>query len=209
MNDKPDPFIDSLVARLAPVTPMKASTGIGRAAASLAGTIVMVVALMGLRRDVSALFLLSSGLFLMLGVAASLTVIMMGRPRVGSEHGGWIWAAVMAALLPATTLLMGVTHGPAAWTESDPETGMACLAMGLLFGLVTGGVLVAWLRRGAPTSPERAGLLTGVAAGSLGIFAFSWHCPSNDLYHIGLWHSLSVVVAAVIGRLAVPRLIRW
>ncbi|MDE1915942.1 MAG: DUF1109 domain-containing protein [Sphingomonadales bacterium] len=209
MNTKPDPFIDGLVVQLAPVTPMKASAGLGGAAASLAVAIVMVVALMGLRRDISALFLLSSGLFLLLGAAASLSVIMMGRPSVGSEHGGWVWAAAMAALLPATTLLMGVTHGPAAWTESDPETGVLCLAMGLLFGLVTGGVLVAWLRRGAPTSPERAGLLTGIAAGSFGIFAFSLHCPSNDLYHIGLWHSLAVVVAAMIGRLAVPRLIRW
>lgn len=209
MNTKPDPFVVGLVAKLAPVTPMKASVGLGCATASLAVAIVTVVALMGLRRDVSALFLLSSGLFLLLGAAASLSVIMMGRPSVGSEHGGWVWAAAMAALLPATTLLMGVTHGPAAWAESDPATGMLCLAMGLLFGLVTGGVLVAWLRRGAPTSPERAGLLTGIAAGSFGIFAFSLHCPSNDLYHIGVWHSLSVVVAAAIGRLAVPPLIRW
>lgn len=209
MIRNPDPLIDSLISQLAPVRPMRLSTGLGRTALSLAAAIGLVVAMLGLRGDATPLVLLSSGLFLVLGAAASVTVIMMGRPRVGSEHSGWLWAAAMAALLPATTLLMGLIHGPTAWAESDPATGMACLAMGLLFGLATASVLVAWLRRGAPTSPARAGLITGIAAGSFGIFAFSFHCPSNDLYHIGVWHSLSVIVAAVIGRVIVPRLIRW
>ena len=83
------------------------------------------------------------------------------------------------------------------------------LAMGLLAGLASAAVLVAWLRRGAPTSPERAGWITGIAAGSLGMFAFSLYCPDDSIYHIGLWHSASVIVAALLGRLIVPRLIRW
>ncbi len=53
------------------------------------------------------------------------------------------------------------------------------------------------------------GLLTGVAAGSFGIFAFSLHCNYSDIVHIGLWHSGGVVLSAFVGRFAVPRLIRW
>lgn len=209
MTPQADPLIDKLVAGLAPVRPMKLSTGLTRTGLSLILAVAAVIATMGLRADASPLVLLSSGLFLVLGLAASVTVIAIARPRVGSEHGGWVWAAAMAALLPLTTLVLGLIRGPGMLAESDPATGVICLAMGLLFGLATGGVLVAWLRRGAPTSPERAGLLTGIAAGSFGIFAFSFHCPSDDIYHIGLWHSLPVIVAAVIGRYAVPQLIRW
>ena len=87
--------------------------------------------------------------------------------------------------------------------------GMVCLIDGSALGLLTFAVLVWWLRRGAPTSPERAGLLTGIAAGSFGIFAFSFHCVYSDIVHIGLWHSAVVVMSAGLGRIAVPRLIRW
>ena len=49
------------------------------------------------------------------------------------------------------------------------------------------------MAKGMPTGSEPSGedhLITG-------------------LYHIGLWHSLSVIVSAVLGRSFVPRLIRW
>ena len=81
--------------------------------------------------------------------------------------------------------------------------------MGCTLGLATASVLILWLRKGAPTSPERAGLLTGIAAGSSGIFAFALHCPHNDIAHIGIWHGLVVIISAMAGRAVVPRLIRW
>ncbi|MCR9180892.1 MAG: DUF1109 domain-containing protein, partial [Erythrobacteraceae bacterium] len=75
--------------------------------------------------------------------------------------------------------------------------------------LLVFAILVGWLRKGAPTSPDRAGLLTGIAAGSLGIFAFSLHCADNDIVHIGLWHSAVVLLMAGLGRAVVPPLVRW
>lgn len=204
-----DPLLESLVADLAPVAPMRTAPAVVRIVMATGATIAAIAALMGLRGHVTPLFLLSAGLFLMLGLAASLTTIAMARPQVGSDRSGWAWAAAMAALLPATTLVMGLAHAPSAWDESDPRTGMLCLMMGLLTGLASAGVLTLWLRRGAPTSPERAGLITGIAAGSLGMFAFSLHCPNDNIYHIGLWHSAAVAVAAMLGRIIVPRLIRW
>lgn len=209
MERQPATVIDSLVAELAPAPPMRTAPALGRTALAVLASIALIALVLGLRDHVSALFLLSAGLFLVLGLAASLTVIAMARPQVGSDRSGWAWAAAMAALLPATTLLMGLPHPGAAWAQSDAEAGLRCLAMGLVSGLASGAVLVAWLRRGAPTSPERAGLVTGLAAGSLGMFAFSLYCPDDSIYHIGLWHSASVIVAALLGRLIVPRLVRW
>jgi hypothetical protein len=86
---------------------------------------------------------------------------------------------------------------------------LQCMAFSGLSGSATAVPMVLWLRRGAPTSPERAGWLTGVAAGGLGAFAYSLHCPFNDVVYIGLWYSLAVGLCAVLGRLVVPRLIRW
>jgi hypothetical protein len=209
MNRQSDPFLENLVAELTPVVSMHPRTGIARTIGALLATIAALALMLGLRGHISTLFLLASGLFLLLGAAASWTVIAMARPQVGTIHTGWIWAAAMAALLPATTLVMGLPQVSSAWNASDPHEGILCLGMGVLSGLASGAVLVAWLRRGAPTSPERAGLITGIAAGSLGMFAYSLSCPLDGLYHIGLWHSLSVIASALLGRFVIPRLIRW
>lgn len=209
MNRHDTHLIDSLVADLAPVAPLRRGPALALTAAAVIASVMVIAASFGLRSHVSTLFLLSAGLFLFLGIAAALTLIDMARPQVGSDRTGWAWAAAMAALLPATSLLLGLSNLSSAWAGSDPRWGMLCLAMGLLSGLASAGVLVAWLRRGAPTFPERAGWVTGIAAGSLGIFAFSLHCPDDGIFHIGLWHSATVIAAALLGRLIVPRLIRW
>jgi hypothetical protein len=79
----------------------------------------------------------------------------------------------------------------------------------MIGGLAVAINLVVVLRRGAPVSSERAGWLTGVASGALGAFAYNFHCPFNSLIYIGFWYTLAVGICAVIGRLVVPRLIRW
>jgi hypothetical protein len=205
-------LIEELAGGLEPVRPLRFSSGLGFALGGL-GVILSVVALLfGIRADVlvgrfDPVFLLAAGLFLLL--AASATVIVMSRPHVGSDHNGWWWAAAMTALLPLAAVITGIARGPATMSTTEAEHGLDCLMMGSGLGLLIAAVLIWWLRRGAPTSPERAGLLTGIAAGSFGIFAFSFHCPYNDIVHIGLWHGLAVVVSAALGRLIVPRLIQW
>jgi hypothetical protein len=151
----------------------------------------------------------ATGLFGGLGLAASVTVIVMGRPQVGNDHSGWRWAAGMAALLPLAALIVAVERGRDAITHEATGGGAECLAIGAVASLLVFAVLTAWLRRGAPTAPGRAGLVAGVAAGAFGSFAVSLHCPDNDIVHIGLWHAASVVVVAAVGRAVIPRLVRW
>lgn len=214
MSRDTNSLIADLVGELRPVRPLRFSSGLAFALAGAGVTLAVVALLFGIRADVVAgrldpVFLLATGLFLMLGLAASVTVIVMSRPRVGNDHRGWVWAAAMAALLPLAAVITGIARGPAGISATAAEHGLDCLMAGSALGLLTGAVLTFWLRRGAPTSPERAGLLTGIAAGSFGVFAFSFHCPYSDIVHIGLWHSLVVLLSAALGRLIVPRLIRW
>lgn len=207
-------LIDDLIDSLEPVKPLRFASGLVFVLVGLAVTLAVVVLLFGIRSDlisaaINPVFLLAAGLFLMLGLAASITVIAMSRPRVGNHHDGWQWATSMVALLPLVAAISSMGPGGNAFGANAVEHGFDCLMLGSGLGLLTFGTLVLWLRRGAPTSPERAGLLSGIAAGSFGIFAFSFHCIYNDIVHIGLWHSAVVVLSAAIGRLFVPRLIRW
>jgi hypothetical protein len=212
MSRDTNSLIADLVGNLEPVRPLRFSSGLGVALAGLGATLSILTLMFGIRPDVlvgsfDPVFVLATGLFLLLGLASAVTVIVMSRPSVGIDHGGWLWAAAMTALLPLTAIITGMGRG-ALWA-TVAGNGFNCTMAGSALGSLTFLVLVWWLRRGAPTSPERAGLLTGVAAGSFGIFAFSFHCAYNDIVHIGVWHSMVVVIGGILGRIAVPRLIRW
>ena len=214
MTQDTDTLISGLVDELQPVRPMRFGSGMGLAAAGGALALLLVLSFGPLRPDIaggnpSGIFLLANGLFLMLGLACGATAVLMGTPRVGNLRNGWGWAAAMAGLLPLSALVLALSNSTSAWQASDPNHGWLCLAYSTGLGLLTAGALIYWLRRGAPTSPERAGLLTGIAAGSAGVFAFSFACPSDAILHIGLWHGAGVTVSALAGRLIVPHLVRW
>ena len=214
MNGKSDMLISGLVDQLEPVRPYRFRRGMALALAGMGIAGLIVAAVYSIRPDIvsgqpHAIFLLSSGLFLLLALACAASVISMASPRVGHRPNGWGWALAMAGVLPASAVILALIEGPSAWQASNPAHGFYCFANAILLGLVTGALLVFWLRRGAPTSPEQAGLLTGIAAASAGVFAFSFACPYDALMHIGLWHGLPVVAGAALGRFAVPPLIRW
>ncbi len=207
-------LIAELVGGLEPVKPLRLGTGMALTLVAAAAATVLVVALYGLRADLAAgrfdpMHLVSTGLFLGLGLAASFAVIVMSRPLVGSEHSGWRWAAGMAGALPVAALVTAVSRGAEAWRAGPANHGLECLVIGGSASLIVFAALVAWLRRGAPTAPDTAGLVAGIAAGAFGTFAFALHCPYNDIVHIGLWHSAPVFAMALLGRAIVPRLIRW
>lgn len=207
-------LITGLVNDLQPIRPLSLLRGLIIVSGCIALAIWLTALLLGFRPGTSAgnpspVFLIASGLFLMLGIAACFTVVGMSRPQVGNSHVSWFWAVAMAALLPLSAGVLGWVQDGDAFIRSAPDHGIDCLINGSLLGLIVGSALTLWLRRGAPTSPDQAGLLTGIAAGSLGIFAYSLHCPYDDILHIGLWHSLVVAASAVIGRAIIPSLIRW
>lgn len=207
-------LIAGLVASLEQTPPL----GFARGAALALGGLLLAIGLaaqqFGIRPDLMAghphaMFILAGGLFLLLGIASTTAALAMSSPRVGSDRNGWGWAAATASLLPLTALAVSLVEGRSAWLASEPAHGLVCLSLSLVLGLIFAAILILWLRRGAPASPERAGLLTGIAAGSAGVVAFTFVCPINSIMHIGLWHGLAVTLSALAGRLIVPHLVRW
>lgn len=214
MRQNSDALIAELVDGLEPVKPLRFGEGVALALIAAAVTVVAVVAVYGLRAEwlaghLDPMQLVSTGLFLGLAVAASVTVVVMGRPQVGNDHGGWRWAAAMAGFLPLAGVIVALARGTETISPEVMRHGVECLASGSASSLLVFALLVLWLRRGAPTSPSRAGLVAGVAAGAFGIFAASLHCSDNDIVHIGVWHSAAVVAMGLVGRVVVPPLIKW
>ena len=205
--------LDAMVAELEPVQPLRISRAIAMVLAIAIAAAALIVSVKGARTDVLALdpnpmFLLRAGLLLLLGGGCGWAALSMASPSVGKQGQSWKMAIAAAALLPLAALILAMT-GRAEVAIANANFGLQCMFFSGLSGLATAVPMVLWLRRGAPTSPERAGWLTGVASGGLGAFAYGLHCPFNDVVYIGLWYSLAVGLCAVAGRLVVPKLIRW
>lgn len=213
MSVSANSLIDGLVEDLEPVRTLKPSSGLAVVGALTLFAVVAVAAILGVRNDLKTgiadeMFFLRSGVLLMLGIAATITVVKMARPGVGKLSRGWIWALITAALFPLTAAIMSAIQMPPV-EALRPMEGLKCLLVSSIAALTIGSGLTWWLRQGAATSPERAGWLIGIASGALGAAAYNIHCPFNDIYYVGLWFTIPVIASALVGRLLVPPLIRW
>ncbi len=213
-NTPMDSLIDALAADLHPVKPLADRPVQMMLAALLVVATLAVVAALGMRGDLlagepGAMFLMRCGTLAMLALISVAAVLAQAHPGVGRHHQGWKVAAAMAALYPLAGAAQAMADPDHARAMAALPSGWQCLGFSLAIALLCAVPMVLHLRRGAPVAPERAGLMLGLAAGSLGALAYNIHCPNNDLVYIGLWYGASVAGAALAGRLIVPRMIRW
>jgi len=214
-NASIDDLIDGLADELEPVRPRRVSHGSLWVAGGWAAGAALLLWLSGMRHDLAGgvmmppLPLLSFWLIVALGLAAAWSALRMGLPGVGRDYSGWRWAGLAALALPLSALVIAFGDGHAAIEAARPENGLRCTIEGVLSGLGVGAALFGWLKTGAPTLPERAGWVIGIAAGAAGATIVALHCASNDMMHIALWHGLAVVLSGVAGRLLLAPLLRW
>lgn len=213
MNGVNQPLIEEMAQELQPVRAMQLRHGLALVALALVGTIILVGVIdgiwtAGLAGSASPYFFITNGLLLLLGFASATSVVTMATPRVGNRHDGPRWAMAMLGVVPVAALVTLLASGGVTGALNDPY-GLTCFGSGLVSGLLTGFVLFTWLRRGAPVSPNTAGLHLGVAAGALGTAVYGLACPLDGIAHLGLWHIAPVAVAALIGRFALPRFLAW
>jgi hypothetical protein len=209
-----DALIDALADDLRPVRHQRQSMGMTMVLIGWAVSAVLLLSSVGLRADIREGMLPPMALLQLfwaagLAIIAQWFAVRMAMPGVGRDHSGWHWAALVALALPLAALVSLVASPTSAWDASQPHAGLDCLWQGLAAGAAVAAVLTLWLRQGAPTSPARAGLVTGIAAGATGVAVVALHCPVDALMHIGLWHAATILLSAVAGRLLLPQLLRW
>jgi hypothetical protein len=207
-------LMDQLAADVAPVQPLDYRPTLLVLATVLLAAAAFMLASLGLRDDLLAgqphpMFLLRSGTLALLGLVCVAAVLAQACPGVGRSNQGWKVAIAMAMLFPLSGAVMALDEADRTMAIANVASGWECLRMSLLAGMVCAVPMVLYLRRGAPVAPQRAGLLVGVASGSLGALAYNLHCPFDSMVYTGLWFGLAVGLAALLGRIAVPHLVRW
>jgi hypothetical protein len=215
-------LIASLAQDMAPVRPVRPAHGAWLIALAVVLAGIACIAIFEfwsgmLSGEASAFTWMTNGLLLVLGAASTTGLVASALPRIGARGNAPYWGAAMLAMAPLTALitlfLLEAGHGHAHSVSGRLADQLAsyweCGLYGTIAGLVIALAGVFFLRRGAPVSLERSGWLTGLAAGSLGALAYNITCPLDTVAHVGIWHTVPVLAWAIIGRLAVPRLIRW
>lgn len=217
-NRQLEALMNRLAADVRPVQPLDDRPTMLVVAAVLLVAATLLLAWLGVRSDLMAgqphpMFLLRSGTLAVLGLVCVAAVLAQAHPGVGRSSPGWGqgWkvAAAMALLFPLSGAIMALDQPQHAMAMARAASGWECLRMSLISAGLLAVPMVLHLRRGAPVAPQRAGLLVGLAAGSLGALAYNLHCPYDSMVYTGLWYGVAVAGAALAGRLLVPRLIRW
>lgn len=205
--------IAELVDDLKPVKPIREVPTLMVAAGIAVVALFAISFMRDIRVDLAtgqptAMFLLRAGMLGLLGGATGFSVLAMAKPSVGKHNSSWQIAMAFAALFPLGGIVAVMT-GDTTLSTASVASVYRCLGFSAVTAFATAIPMVLALRRGAPTNHERAGWLTGLAAGGMGAFAYSFYCPFDSLAYTGAWFTLAVGISAVAGRLFVPRLIRW
>jgi hypothetical protein len=210
-----DQLIESLAADVAPVS--RHSVGRRLALGVVAGIAIsaLVIALgLGVRPDLFAA-LHSFPLWMKAGYTASLAACaiyataQLARPEPANLRRLWLIAipVVLLALVgvdelmrtpPGEWLAMWLGHS---WKKCPWLVLMlsAPIFIGLLWSF----------RRLAPTRLRAAGATAGLAAGAFAATVYCLHCPEVSAIFVLTWYSLGILLAASIGALVGPRLLRW
>jgi len=178
------------------------------------GTTLLMAILLGVRPDLAEaarlpMFWVKLAFPAALFAGALLAVTRLSRPgvRLGRVPGA-LAAPVLAMWLLGAIVLLAAAPG-----ERDDlllgHSWRSCpFTIALLSVPLFGAAL--WAMKGlAPTKPALAGGAAGLLAGAGGALVYALYCPEMAAPFIGIWYLLGMLIPAVLGALAGPRLLRW
>lgn len=144
-----------------------------------------------------------------LGIGAVVLVARLARPEPIRLTRFWP-IAIPFALLAALTIaeMAHVPHGDwfAMWLG---DTWKKCPWLVLMLSAPIFVGLLWSFRRLAPTRLRAAGATAGLSAGAWAATLYCLHCPEVSALFVLTWYTLGMLLAAGIGALLGPRLLRW
>jgi hypothetical protein len=211
-----DDLIRSLAADVHPVGASAALRRIGLGVGFGAVlTLVTLLVSLGLRADLGvathgfAFWMKSAYTGALAAIAIGLTLGLSRPDAARSTRVVWLIAVPVVAL--AALSLLELSHTPRdQWLDLwRGRSAHVCpwLVLGLSVPIFVG--LLWSFRRLAPTRLRATGTAAGFAAGALSATVYGLHCPESTATFVLTWYTLGIALAALLGRLLGPRLLRW
>lgn len=210
---------DQLIETLSRDVPPVSRHAVGhRLAAGIAlgalGTVALIGLWLGFNPDLDVAmrhysFWMKWGYTLSLGMFAVVATMRLARPDGGKL--GWLWVmALPVALLAVIGILEMSRVPPAQWLAMWlGETWSECSSTVFMLSLPIFGGLLWSFRRMAPTRLRAAGATAGLTAGAWAATLYCLHCPEVSAIFVLTWYTLGIGLAALVGALLGPRLMRW
>lgn len=144
-----------------------------------------------------------------LAIAAIYATTRLARPG-GTAFGPLRLLILPVIALAALALLELVRTPPGQWLAMWlGRSWLVCPWLVLLLSVPIFIGLLWSFRRLAPTRLRAAGAAAGLAAGASAATVYCIHCPEVSALFVLTWYSLGILLAAGIGALLGPRLLRW
>lgn len=184
------------------------------AAIGAAVSLLLIAATLGLRPDLwlamrGPAFWMKSGYTISLLVAACFATARLARPDPGSLRRLWWIVVPIAALVGAGVLELRDTPRAQWLAMWLGQSWRVCPWLVLLLAMPVFAGLLWSFRRFAPTRLRAAGAAAGLAAGAIAATVYCLHCPEASALFVLTWYSLGILLAAGLGALLGPRLLRW
>ncbi len=210
-----DDLIRSLAGDVAPIAPhalqQRIALGIAGGAAV---TLILILLGLGVRPDLAdALhgfsFWMKAVYTATIAIGAVVTTVHLARPDAArGKPSLWLLLPVAALSAIAANELLQVPQSErlALWLG---QSWRVCSTLVLLYSIpIFIGLLWAF-RRMAPTRLRSAGAAAGLASGACAATIYSLHCPEVSAAFVLTWYSLGIGLAAALGAVLGPRLLRW
>jgi hypothetical protein len=188
--------------------------GVGIFAGGLVALMLVITVVGGVRPDWQVAihgfaFWMKLTYTITLGVGTAWAVSRLARPLSGSLRRLWLLA--VPVLLLAAIGIGELARSPSDqwWTLWLGRSWMTCPWQVLLLAAPVFAGLIWSFRKFAPTRLRAAGAAAGLASGAWGATLYCLHCPDVSAIYVLTWYSLGIGLAAGVGALLGPRLLRW
>jgi hypothetical protein len=212
---KTDDLVAALSTHIEPVNGRLVSRTVYIALA--AGTVValgiMLVGL-GVRSDLMtarALMFLLLKLAFTVGIVGVASAYLTRLARPGAERGTSSISAAMpfAAIVLLSAISLGLAPS-SHWNRMVMgDEWLECLLSIPIIAIVPFTVIIAAVRRAAPTNLVRTGAVAGLVAGGVSAMAYALHCTDDSLPFVAVWYGGTIVLCTLAGAALGPRLLRW
>jgi hypothetical protein len=189
------------------------TTGIALLAAAIASVGLMLVGL-GIRADLMtarALTFLILKLAFAVGVVGVSSIYLMRLARPGGERRTSSIRIMMpfAAIVLLAVISLGLAPS-SHWNKMVVgDQWLECLLSIPIIAIVPFAIIVAAMRKAAPTDLERTGAFAGLIAGGVSAVAYALHCTDDSLPFIAVWYGGTILLCTFAGAALGPRLLRW
>ena len=176
--------------------------------------ILLILIVLGFRSDLGlamqgSIIWMKWAYTLSLGIAAIVMLARLARPEPVDLKTFWPVAipfVLLALVAGAEMARVPSTDWPTMWLG---HTWKKCPWLVLMLSAPIFGGLLWSFRRLAPTRLRAAGAAAGFAAGAWAATLYCLHCPEVSALFVLTWYSLGIALAAAVGAMVGPHVLRW